>query len=65
MGGSTITQSPLTMEVVVVLELLFLSGASISITAKAGGGTLTITGYKVHVFTTTGASTFVVSSDCG
>ena len=35
------------------------------ITATGGDSTLTITGYKVHIFTTTGASTFVVSSGNG
>ena len=35
------------------------------ITATGGDSVLTITGYKVHIFTTTGASTFVVSSGNG
>ena len=35
------------------------------ITATGGDSVLTITGYKVHIFTTTGASTFVVSSGAG
>ena len=35
------------------------------ITATGGDSKLTITGYKVHIFTTTGASTFVVSSGNG
>ena len=35
------------------------------IAATGGDSVLTITGYKVHIFTTTGASTFVVSSGNG
>ena len=46
-------------------EALGASPITSPITATGGDTTLTITGYKVHIFTTTGASTFVVSSGNG